>query len=311
MSAVNTKSGLSNGVTSVTGDAVTMEELKAFAKLLRAYLSRDEEDREGIASMASIAIDPDATADEIEAALETLREGLYPTEPIDLEVGWELEPNVDDVINVAGHRLGTKEIESCCLQVPEVAKAAVVPRKDEMKGKVPDVYIALSPGFEPSEAIKEAVKNAIEESIGKIARPNHVYLVPDIPKTRSGKIMRWVLSALSNQSDDVGDVTTLMNQEENVSKRMDLEEETFANSLDGHMKSKGISQVELAAAIGVGQPAISMMLSRDCRPQRRTVEKLARALGVPPNDLWPGFGSPDNALAGDPAHRPSSPSIHS
>ncbi|MGA7500029.1 MAG: helix-turn-helix domain-containing protein, partial [Isosphaeraceae bacterium] len=266
---------------------------------------------EGIASMASIAIDPDATADEIEAALETLREGLYPTEPIDLEVGWELEPNVDDVINVAGHRLGTKEIESCCLQVPEVAEAAVVPRKDEMKGKVPDVYIALSPGFEPSEAIEEAVKNAIEESIGKIARPNHVYLVPDIPKTRSGKIMRRVLSALSNQSDDVGDVTTLMNQEENVSKRMDLEEETFANSLVGHMKAKGISQVELAAAIGVGQPAISMMLSRDCRPQRRTVEKLARALGVPPNDLWPGFGSPDNALAGDPAHRPSSPNIHS
>ena len=78
------------------------------------------------------------------------------------------------------------------------------------------------------------------------------------------------------------------------------EKSEFANSLDGHMKAKGISQVELAAAIGVGQPAISMMLSRDCRPQRRTVEKLARALGVPPNDLWPGFGSPDNALAGGP-----------
>ena len=120
---------------------------------------------------------------------------------------------VDDVINVAGHRLGTKEIESCCLQVPEVAEAAVVARKDDMKGKVPDVYIALSPGFAPSEAIKQAVMNAIEESIGKIARPNHVYLVPDMPKTRSGKIMRRVLSALSNDSVDVGDVTTLMNPE--------------------------------------------------------------------------------------------------
>ena len=120
---------------------------------------------------------------------------------------------VDDVINVAGHRLGTKEIESCCLQVPEVAEAAVVARKDAMKGKVPDVYIALSPGFAPSEAIKQAVMNAIEESIGKIARPNHVYLVPDMPKTRSGKIMRRVLSALSNDAVDVGDVTTLMNPE--------------------------------------------------------------------------------------------------
>src|SRR5271157_6233857 len=97
MSAVNTKSGHANADASVTGDAATMEELKAFAKLLRAYLSRDEEDREGIASMASIAIDPDATADEIEAALETLREGLYPTVPIDLEVGWELEPNEENV----------------------------------------------------------------------------------------------------------------------------------------------------------------------------------------------------------------------
>jgi acetyl-CoA synthetase len=120
---------------------------------------------------------------------------------------------VDDVINVAGHRLGTKEIESCCLQVPEVAEAAVVPRKDDMKGKVPDVYVALSPGVTPSEAIKQAVRKAIEESIGKIASPSHVYLVPDMPKTRSGKIMRRVLSALSNDSDDVGDVTTLMNPE--------------------------------------------------------------------------------------------------
>ena len=82
-----------------------------------------------------------------------------------------------------------------------------------MKGKVPDVYIALSPGFAPSEAIKQAVRKAIEESIGKIASPSHVYLVPDMPKTRSGKIMRRVLSALSNDSDDVGDVTTLMNPE--------------------------------------------------------------------------------------------------
>ena len=57
------------------------------------------------------------------------------------------------------------------------------------------------------------MKNAIEDSIGKIARPRHVYIVPDMPKTRSGKIMRRVLAALSNESDDVGDVTTLMNPE--------------------------------------------------------------------------------------------------
>ena len=120
---------------------------------------------------------------------------------------------VDDVINVAGHRLGTKELESCCLQVAEVAEAAVVPRNDELKGKVPDVYVSLQSGMQPDTAIEEAVKKAIEDSIGKIARPGHVYIVADMPKTRSGKIMRRVLAALSNHSDQVGDVTTLMNPE--------------------------------------------------------------------------------------------------
>jgi acetyl-CoA synthetase len=88
-----------------------------------------------------------------------------------------------------------------------------VPRNDELKGKVPDVYVALKPGLQPDPAIEEAVKKAIEDSIGKIARPRDVYIVPDMPKTRSGKIMRRVLAALSNQSDKVGDVTTLMNPE--------------------------------------------------------------------------------------------------
>ncbi len=119
---------------------------------------------------------------------------------------------VDDVINVAGHRLGTKELESACLLVPEVAEAAVVPRVDEMKGRVPDVYISLKPGVEPSREVEEAVVRSLETTIGKIARPKHVYIVPDMPKTRSGKIMRRVLAALSNNRD-VGDVTTLANPE--------------------------------------------------------------------------------------------------
>jgi acetyl-CoA synthetase len=120
---------------------------------------------------------------------------------------------VDDVINVAGHRLGTKELESCCLLVPAVAEAAVVPRNDELKGKLPDVYVALKPGQKASKEIEEAVKKAIEDTIGKFARPKDVFIVPDMPKTRSGKIMRRVLAALSNRSENVGDVTTLMNPE--------------------------------------------------------------------------------------------------
>jgi acetyl-CoA synthetase len=117
---------------------------------------------------------------------------------------------IDDVINVAGHRLGTKEIESACLTVPEVAEAAVVPVADEIKGRVPEVYIALRPGIAPSPEIEQKVIHAIETNIGKIARPKVVRIVPDMPKTRSGKIMRRVLASISNTMS-VGDITTLAN----------------------------------------------------------------------------------------------------
>ncbi|HET8998686.1 MAG TPA: acetate--CoA ligase [bacterium] len=117
---------------------------------------------------------------------------------------------VDDVINVAGHRLGTKELESAALTVPEVAEAAVVPVVDDLKGRVPEVYISLKPGVEPSKAVQEKVVHSIETTIGKIARPKEVRIVPDMPKTRSGKIMRRVLAAISNTMD-TGDVTTLAN----------------------------------------------------------------------------------------------------
>jgi acetyl-CoA synthetase len=119
---------------------------------------------------------------------------------------------IDDVINVAGHRLGTKELESACLAVPEIAEAAVVPRVDEVKGRVPDIYVSLKPGYSPSQEIEKKVEDAIAETIGKIAKPKHVYIVPDMPKTRSGKIMRRVLAAVSNNMN-VGDVTTLANPE--------------------------------------------------------------------------------------------------
>jgi acetyl-CoA synthetase len=119
---------------------------------------------------------------------------------------------VDDVINVAGHRLGTKEIESACLTVPEVAEAAVVPVHDELRGRRPEIYVALKPGAKDPGAVAVAVARAVEEQIGKIARPSAVRVVADMPKTRSGKIMRRVLGAISN-SLDVGDITTLANPE--------------------------------------------------------------------------------------------------
>jgi acetyl-CoA synthetase len=118
---------------------------------------------------------------------------------------------VDDVINVAGHRLGTKELESACLTIPEVAEAAVVPVVDEVKGRVPEVYISLKPGVTTSaQDMTGKVTLTIETMIGKIARPKTVQIVPDMPKTRSGKIMRRVLAAISNHMD-TGDITTLAN----------------------------------------------------------------------------------------------------
>ena len=119
---------------------------------------------------------------------------------------------IDDVINVAGHRLGTKEIESAALTVEEVAEAAVVPVADEIKGKVPDLYVSLKPGIEPSDDLKARITSAVGSEIGPIAKPKSVVIVPDMPKTRSGKIMRRVLAALSNDQD-TGDVTTLANPE--------------------------------------------------------------------------------------------------
>jgi acetyl-CoA synthetase len=119
---------------------------------------------------------------------------------------------VDDVINVAGHRLGTKELESAAIEVAEVAEAAAVPVIDETRGKAVEMYVSTKPGIAADEQVAHKVSQAIEKDIGKIARPKNVWVVPDMPKTRSGKIMRRVIAGISNFSD-VGDISTLANPE--------------------------------------------------------------------------------------------------
>jgi acetyl-CoA synthetase len=119
---------------------------------------------------------------------------------------------VDDVINVAGHRLGTKELESAAITVPEIAEAAAVPVVDELRGRAVEMYVALKPGIGPSKQVEDKLSRAIETEIGKIARPKNVWIVADMPKTRSGKIMRRVIAGISNFTD-VGDITTLANPE--------------------------------------------------------------------------------------------------
>jgi acetyl-CoA synthetase len=96
--------------------------------------------------------------------------------------------------------------------VEEVAEAAAVPVIDELRGRAVEMYIALKPGLKPSKQIEEKVSGAIDRLIGKVARPKNVWIVPDMPKTRSGKIMRRVIAGISNFTSP-GDITTLANPE--------------------------------------------------------------------------------------------------
>ncbi|HYO48030.1 MAG TPA: acetate--CoA ligase, partial [Gemmatimonadota bacterium] len=124
-----------------------------------------------------------------------------------VEGDFRIMGRLDDVINVAGHRLGTMELESACQTVEEVAEAAVVVKHDEQKGHVPEVYAILKEGVDPV-GVEQKIVAAIEQEIGKFARPSRVHIVDDLPKTRSGKIMRRLLQNISND-EELGDTTTL------------------------------------------------------------------------------------------------------
>jgi acetyl-CoA synthetase len=115
---------------------------------------------------------------------------------------------LDDVMNVAGHRLGTMELESAVAEVEAVAEAAVAAREDREKGAVPDVYVTLREGIEASEGVREAIVEAVEQEIGAFARPANIYFVSELPKTRSGKIMRRLLEDISND-EELGNTMTL------------------------------------------------------------------------------------------------------
>ena len=121
---------------------------------------------------------------------------------------WRILGRLDDVMNVAGHRLGTMELESAVAEVEAVAEAAVAAREHTEKGEVPDVYVVLREGIEPTEEVRADIVAAVEDEIGAFARPSNVIFVDDLPKTRSGKIMRRLLENISN-GDELGDTTTL------------------------------------------------------------------------------------------------------
>ena len=118
---------------------------------------------------------------------------------------------IGDVINVAGHRLGTAEVESALVSHPAVAESAVVGVPHEIKGQVPFAYVVLKEGYEPSEELKKELIQHVSKVIGPTARPEDILFVSDLPKTRSGKIMRRLLRSLAESGEIVGDITTLRN----------------------------------------------------------------------------------------------------
>ncbi|MEO0132405.1 MAG: acetate--CoA ligase, partial [candidate division WOR-3 bacterium] len=114
----------------------------------------------------------------------------------------------DEVLNVAGHRLGTAEVESALVAHPAVAEAAVIGIPHEVKGDVPKAYVTLKVGYTPSEELKQELKDWVAKEIGPIARPEEIEFRDKLPKTRSGKIMRRLLKAEA-LGKPIGDISTL------------------------------------------------------------------------------------------------------
>ncbi len=117
---------------------------------------------------------------------------------------------VDDVMNVSGHRLSTTEVESALVAHQAVAEAAVVGRKDDLTGEAIAAFVTLRSGIEGNEDLIKELRNFVSEKISPIARPKSIVFTDDLPKTRSGKIMRRLLKDISEQRQ-LGDVTTLAN----------------------------------------------------------------------------------------------------
>jgi acetyl-CoA synthetase len=127
---------------------------------------------------------------------------------IDEEGDFWLMGRVDDVMNVSGHRISTIEVESALVDYPNVAEAAVCGRRDDQTGQAIVAFVSLRGGQEGSPEMMAELREHVAEKIGKIARPANVIFTPELPKTRSGKIMRRLLRDVAERRE-LGDTTTL------------------------------------------------------------------------------------------------------
>ncbi len=128
----------------------------------------------------------------------------------DADGHWWITGRVDDVINVAGHRLGTAEIESALVAHAAVAESAVVGCPHDIKGQGIYAYVTLKAGIEPSDELRRSLVAHVRQEIGPIATPDVIQWAPGLPKTRSGKIMRRILRKIAaNEFENLGDISTL------------------------------------------------------------------------------------------------------
>ena len=123
-----------------------------------------------------------------------------------------LTGRVDDVMKVAGHRLSTAELENAITGHEAVVECAVVAAPHEIKGEVPVAFVTLRPDVEPSDQLMKELVKHVDATIGPTARPDKIVFSNELPKTRSGKIMRRILKSLV-RNESIGDTTTLMNPE--------------------------------------------------------------------------------------------------
>ncbi|MFO7677639.1 MAG: acetate--CoA ligase [Thermoplasmatota archaeon] len=123
-----------------------------------------------------------------------------------------IQGRADDVLNVSGHRIGNSEVESALVSHPMVAEAAVIGKPHQLKGESITSYVVLKGDVKPTDELRKELREHVGKEMGKLARPDEIWFVHDVPKTRSGKIMRRVIRTKA-LGQDTGDISTLANPE--------------------------------------------------------------------------------------------------
>ena len=228
---------------------------------------------------------------------------------VDEDGYWWILGRVDDVLNVAGHRIGTMEVESALVDHPAVAEAAVVGKAHDLKGQAIAAFVTLKEGHSATAELRDDLREHVAQKIGAIARPDDILFSADLPKTRSGKIMRRLLRDIA-EGRALGDTTTLADPSV-VARLKEMYEDRSRGAVSGEqrgMRGSGagtsIPAVTAGEQLGESSSASDLDLrSQLHHPIRRQPEERGRRAGVPGHEEKSrrrqydiGRGSPGEAL---------------